>query len=70
LTAPAHLSPTERAEIQTIVDQAFGDGFRWVMIVCALLLFAGATISFVELSPDMRATDHATEAERSGDPPS
>ena len=39
------------------------------MVVCALLLFAGAAISFVELSPDMRATDHAVGAERSGDPP-
>ena len=69
MTAPAHLPPAERAEIQTIVQQAFGDGFRWVMVVCALLLFAGAAISFIELSPDLRATDHAAEPERSGDPP-
>ena len=69
LTAPAHLPPAERAQIQTIVQQAFGDGFRWVMVVCAVLLFAGAAISFFELSPDLRATDHAAGAERSGDPP-
>ncbi len=32
------------------MQQAFGDGFRWVMVVCAMLLFAGAAISFFELS--------------------
>jgi hypothetical protein len=36
------------------------------MVMCALLLFAGAAISFVE--PDLRATDHAAGT-RSGDPP-
>jgi hypothetical protein len=68
LTAPAHLPPAEQAEIQTIVQQAFGDGFRWVMMVCAMLLFAGAAISFFELPSGLRATDHAAGEERPGDP--
>jgi EmrB/QacA subfamily drug resistance transporter len=69
LSAPEHLPEDERAQIQTIVRQAFGDAFRWVMVVCALLLLAGAAISFFELSPDLRATDHAAAADRSDDPP-
>jgi EmrB/QacA subfamily drug resistance transporter len=41
----------ERELIRDAIRQSFGDAFRWVMLVCALLLFAGAAISFVALSP-------------------
>ena len=53
---------------ENAVRGAFADGFRWVMLVCALLLFAGAAISFVELRPTARAPDDGTDADRSGDP--
>ena len=32
---------------------AFGDGFRWVMVVVRVLLFVGAAIAFFELSSDL-----------------
>lgn len=57
LSAPADLPAGERALIRDAVRQSFGDAFRWVMAVCALLLFAGAAISFVELRPMGRAPD-------------
>jgi EmrB/QacA subfamily drug resistance transporter len=68
LSPPPRLSLDERALIRAAVRESFADGFRWVMLVGALLLFAGAAISFVELKPSARAPDDA-RADRSGDPP-
>ena len=69
LSPPPRLSLDERALIRAAVRESFADGFRWVMLVCALLLFAGAAISFVELKPSARAPDDDARADRSGDPP-
>ena len=62
LSPPADLPPTQRALVRDAVRRAFADGFRWVMLACALLLFAGAAISYVELAPVDRG-------DGSGDPP-
>lgn len=56
LSPPAELPAEERSMIEDAVRGSFADGFRWVMLVCALLLFAGAAISSVELSSTGRAT--------------
>lgn len=68
LSPSTELPPDERAFIRSAVRGAFADGFRWVMVVCALLLFAGAAISFVELRPTARAPDDGANADRSDDP--
>jgi EmrB/QacA subfamily drug resistance transporter len=68
LSAPTDLPPDERALIRNAVRASFADGFRWVMLVCAILLFAGATISFIELRPTTRVPDAFARADRSGDP--
>ncbi|MEO8423642.1 MAG: MFS transporter [Actinomycetota bacterium] len=68
LSPPAHLSAGDREFVREAVRASFADGFRWVMLVCALLLFAGAAISFVELRPTARPPDDAASADRSGDP--
>ena len=54
LSPPAGLSPAESAAVVDVVRASFADGFRWVMSVCAVLLWAGAAISFVELAPRPR----------------
>lgn len=60
LSPPAQLLVGEREQIQDAVRAAFADGFRWVMLVCASLLFVGAAISFVALTPVGRtAVDRA-----------
>jgi MFS family permease len=67
LSPPADLPPEERELIRDAVRQSFGDAFAWVMLVCALLLFAGAVISFVELSSTARAPDDPPSTNRSDD---
>ena len=57
LSPSGELPPDERAFIREAVRGAFADGFRWVMLVCALLQFAGAAISFVELSSTDKPTN-------------
>jgi EmrB/QacA subfamily drug resistance transporter len=56
LAPPAGLSAEERSMVRDAVRGSFADGFRWVMLVCALLLLGGAAISFVKLSSTGRAT--------------
>jgi EmrB/QacA subfamily drug resistance transporter len=68
LSPAAHLSSGERAAVVDVVRDAFADGFRWVMLVCAFLLYTGAAISFVELKPRARAPDDDSRPDRSGDP--
>jgi EmrB/QacA subfamily drug resistance transporter len=51
LSPPAALPADERVLIRDAVRGSFADAFKWVMLVCALLLFAGAAVSFVELRP-------------------
>jgi hypothetical protein len=50
LSPPAGLTEAERAVVRLAVRRSFAEGFRWVMVVCAALLFAGGAISFVVLS--------------------
>ena len=65
LSPPADLPADERALIREAVRQSFSDAFRWVMLVCALLLFAGAGISFLELRPTARAPDQRASSDAS-----
>ena len=39
---PASVSATERAELEDVVDAAFVDGFRWVMLASAAVAVGGA----------------------------
>ncbi len=55
LSPPGGLSQDEIAAVVDVVRASFADGFRWVMVVCTFLLWAGAAISFVELAPRPRS---------------
>jgi EmrB/QacA subfamily drug resistance transporter len=50
LAPPAGLSDADRTFVRVAVRRSFAEGFRWVMVVCAILLFAGGAISFIVLS--------------------
>jgi EmrB/QacA subfamily drug resistance transporter len=43
---PRKLTPAQSAYVVTIVDDSYIDGYRWAMIVCALLCFASAAVAF------------------------
>ncbi len=60
LTPPAGLSSAERSMVRLAVRASFADGFRWVMLVCGVLLFGGSTISFVALKPIARGSVDGT----------
>jgi MFS family permease len=48
-TLPDWVDRAERERLATIVDAAFLDGFRGTMLLCALLLLAGAGVAAVSL---------------------
>jgi MFS family permease len=43
---PRNLTPPQHAYLLTAVDASYIDGYRWAMIVCALLCFASAAVAF------------------------
>ena len=51
---PASLDPQSRAAAERAVEQAFVMGFRWVMLVCALLALISAASAWVLIGVDRR----------------
>jgi hypothetical protein len=46
LDAPAHLEPQITANIRASITRGFIFGFRFIMLVCAGLAIAGATVAW------------------------
>lgn len=43
---PTGLNSTQRASVRSAIDNAYVDGFRWDMAICALLCFASALVAY------------------------
>ena len=59
LDAPANLTPETTAEVRGAITRAFVFGFRTIMLVCAGLAIAGATVAW-RMIPARGASDTAT----------
>jgi hypothetical protein len=46
LTIPAELNPTEHQAAQIAVRESFLHGFRWAMVIMALMCYVAAVISY------------------------
>jgi hypothetical protein len=55
-----------RSKLQAAVARSFVAGFRWVMVLSALMAFASAAIAWVLISPKKRAGKAITPKKRSG----
>ena len=60
-TIPAWVAPAERASLADLVGAAFLDAFRGSMLLCAVLVLAGAATAAATLgAPDVHDADAAT----------
>lgn len=59
---PARLSPAEHSRAQRAIADAYIDGYRWVIALCAFLCLGSAAFSFAVIHDEMRSHHSSGES--------